>query len=216
MRTPGAGDIADGRRRSNGDLPRIGRDHRPDTARSLREHMRPTRVRVALVITIAVLLLAAAGGLAFFLLHGHGARQAAGEPDSLRLAAASRRVAAPACPTEHFDRTVRGADAGGMDSGPDAIMWFQHSYYVERSAERAWAVVAPAALVPAAAVIQRGIDSIPRGTTYCVRVVTESEHTYSVEVTERRPGGAPATYDRQTVTTAERAGRTLITSIVAR
>jgi hypothetical protein len=36
-----------------------------------------------------------------------------------------------------------------------------------------------------------------------------------VEVTEFRPGGEPATYSRQTVTTAVIDGRTLITGISA-
>jgi hypothetical protein len=198
-----------------------------DGSRTLRAQARPTLQRAALVLAIAVLLLAVVVSAAAYLLHSRGGRQSDGPMlEPMRLTAATGD-AAPAgagpagCPTERYDRVVRGAEAGGTDSGPDAIMWFQHSYYVERSAERAWTVVAPAARVPPVPVIQRGIDSVPPGTAYCVRVVTEdrvepqSEDTYSVEVTERRPGGAPATYGKQKVTTVAVDGRTLITSIAA-
>src|SRR5690606_41445956 len=64
-------------------------------------------------------------------------------------------------------------------------------------------------------VIQAGIDSVEPGTRHCVRIVTVADGRYSVEVTEYRPGGAPATYSSQTVTTAATDGRTLITGITA-
>ncbi len=57
--------------------------------------------------------------------------------------------------------------------------------------------------------------SIPAGTAHCVRIVTLADNRYSVEVTEYRPGGVPATYNKQTVTTAVVDGRTLITGIAA-
>jgi hypothetical protein len=110
---------------------------------------------------------------------------------------------------------VRSAEPGGTTSGPDAVLAFQYAYYVDRSGEQARAAVAPDATVSPAAAIQRGIDSIPVGTTHCVRIVTIADNRYSVEITEYRPGGAPATYNRQTVTTAVVGGRTLITGIAA-
>lgn len=199
---------------------------------ALRDYVRPSPLRVALVLAIAVLLLAVAGGFALYVLRSgdHTERSSAPLPmrpvasdDSpmLRLTSSGdagsglpARIAAH-CPTERSARVVRGAEVGGTDSGPDAIMWFQHAFYVERSAERAREVVAPDAAVSPAPVIQRGIASVPVGTEYCVRVVTLSDNRYSVEVTERRPGAAPATYDKQLVTTAVVGGRTLITGITA-
>ncbi|GAB2688143.1 hypothetical protein [Nocardia thraciensis] len=204
---------------------RIGRDG-PGAAASphtLRERTRPGRWRTALVLLIAVLLLAAAGAAALYLLHSRG-----GSTDSGARAASAVRLtsvtgdgaAANFCPTERTERMMRGAEPGGTASGPDAIMWFQHSYYVERSAERAREVVAPAAAISGAPVIQRGIDSVPLGTTHCVRVTAvgrgeEGADKFLVEVTERRPGAAPKTYGKQTVTTAVIDGRTLITGIAA-
>ncbi|MCC3312757.1 hypothetical protein [Nocardia africana] len=199
---------------------------------ALRDYIRPSRLRVALVLAVAVLLLAAAGVFALYLLRSgdHGkqsvaplpARPALGdEAPMLRLTSAIGADSGPQvgsaghCPTERSARVMRGAEVGGTDSGPDAIMWFQHAFYVERSAERAREVVAPDAAVSPAPVIQRGIASVPLGTDYCVRVVTLDDNRYSVEVTERRPGAAPATYDKQLVTTAVVGGRTLITGITA-
>ncbi|MBB5915749.1 hypothetical protein BJY24_004661 [Nocardia transvalensis] len=198
---------------------RIGRDG-PGAAspHTLRERARPNRLRAAVVLVIAVLLLGLAGALALYLLHSRGAATHSGSLNApaVRLTAATGDgSAAGFCPTERADRVVRGAEPGGTASGPDAIMWFQYSYYVERSAERALEVVAPGTVLSPASVIQRGIDSVPLGTAHCVRVSTVTEDKYSVEVTERRPGGAPKTYGKQTVTTAVIGGRTLITGIAA-
>ena len=206
----------------------------------LRAYTRPGRTRVAVVATIAVLLLGVAGACALYLLQGKDDRAGAapgdvggaavaasttvgdGESPMMRLTAAggdsSRERVATAgghCPTERFDHVLRGAEVGGTGSGPDAIMRFQHAYYVERSAARALEVVAPGAAVSPESVIARGIASVPQGTEYCVRVVTMAPDRYSVEVTERRPGAGPATYGRQLVTTAVVGGRTLITGITA-
>ncbi len=195
---------------------RVGRDGPGAAAASPSSlRARPSKLRIVLVLAIAVLLLAAAGGFAFYLLRGGDTKRqgAAGPALTMQLSAVTSQHGG--CPTEQSEGVLRGAEPGGTDSGPAAIMWFQHSYYVEHSGERAWQVVAPGAAVAPPALIQRGIDSVPPGTDYCVRVVTQMEGKYSVEVTERRPGGVPTTYDKQTVTTAVADGRTLITSIAA-
>ncbi|MFF0488120.1 hypothetical protein ACFYTQ_03775 [Nocardia sp. NPDC004068] len=191
---------------------RLGRAESAGTPTSLHPHR--TRNRLLVLLAIAVVLLIAATGFAVYLLtRDSGAAGRA--PLTMQLSVATTDAAADACPTEQLPGVLRGAEPGGTDSGPAAIMWFQHAYYVERSGERAREVVAPDAVVPPPAVIQRGIDSVPPGTDYCVRVVTRHDGEYAVEVTERRPGGVPSTYNRQTVTTAVVGGRTLITSITA-
>ncbi|MQY21906.1 hypothetical protein [Nocardia macrotermitis] len=190
--------------------------------RGRRQQAGPGSLRVALVLGVAVLLLAAAAMFAVYLLQtrggaarsAHAANSARPVISEVRLTGATTGTVL-SCPTEHIGSVVRGAGPGGTDSGPDAIMWFQHAYYVDRSAVRALEVVAPDAGLPPAEVIQRGIDSVPAGTAYCVRVAPSGDSRYSVEVTEQRPGGAPATYGRQTVTTKVVGGRTLITGITA-
>ncbi|UAK30152.1 hypothetical protein K8O92_19600 [Nocardia asteroides] len=203
---------------------------RPAVSRGLRQaardHPAMRRARVLLIVIAAVLIVAVAAVCVLFLLRAAGDRAAQPRDShvsaSVQLTVGSaqagsnpRAVSAGACPTERSDAIVRSAEAGGTGSGPDAVLSFQYAYYVERSGERARAAVAPDADVQPAWVIQRGIDSVPAGTTHCVRIVTVGDNRYSVEVTEYRPGGAPATYNRQVVTTAVIDGRTLITGIAA-
>ncbi|QBS40030.1 MULTISPECIES: hypothetical protein [unclassified Nocardia] len=214
---------------------------RPRSSSALRleaRARRSRRSRVFVVLVIAVLLLGAAAAGVLFLLNSSthraatprlptssasvqftmGSVQAGVSTDSLRgrsQAGVNTSRPSGACPTERAAAIVRAAEKGGTTSGPDAILAFQYAYYVERSGERVREVVAPDAAVSPAATIQRGIDTIPAGTAHCVRIVTISDNRYSVEVTEYRPGGVPATYNKQTVTTAVIDGRTLITGIAA-
>lgn len=123
-------------------------------------------------------------------------------------------AADPQCPAGRTGNTVQGNGPGGDASGPDAIFGFQHAYYAGRSGEQARALVAPDAAVPSAPDIQRGIDSIPAGTTYCVQIAPGAfVGQYTVTVTEYRPGSAPLGYNPQLVTTMRIGDRTLITGI---
>ncbi|WP_410872184.1 hypothetical protein [Nocardia sp. A7] len=182
---------------------------------ALRANRKRQRTWMVLAIAVLVLVIAATG--VFFLLFGRGgadtARHAA--PPLHFTAGNLTADTAGSCPTERTDIVVRSAEAGGTDSGPDAVLAFQYAYYVTRSGAQARAVVAPDADVSPAAVIQRGIDTIPVGTTHCVRITTIAADRFTVEVTEFRPAGAPATYTKQSVRTALVGDRTLITGIAA-
>lgn len=176
------------------------------------------RRRTIGVLVAAVLLLAAAAAVVLYLLAPGAPRSAA--PDdgaALRFIAEGADTGAGAnrCATERSGTVVRGAEPGNTTSGPDVIMRFQYAYYVERSGVAARSVVAPDAQVSSAERIQAGIDSVAPGTEYCLRIVAVAAGRYSVDVTEYGPGGAPATYSKQTVTTAVIDGRTLITGITA-
>ncbi|WP_431954366.1 hypothetical protein [Nocardia lijiangensis] len=185
--------------------------------RALRDHPASRRGRIVAVLIVAVLLLAFAVAGALYLLRSSGNRAAvAPTTPPMQFTAGSAQVGITSgCPTERADRLIRSAGPGGTQSGPDVVLAFQYAYYVERSGERAREFVAPESNISVAPTIQRGIDSVPEGTTHCVRVATVTDTMYSVEVTEYRPGGAPATYNKQTVTTAVIGGRTLITGIAA-
>ncbi|MBF6354416.1 hypothetical protein IU449_07650 [Nocardia higoensis] len=194
----------------------------PPATRSLREHPATRRARTVIILVVAILVLIASAVGALVLVRLSGDRPAAApDPAPMRFTAGSAQAGiTTGCPTERSDRVLRSAAAGGDASGPDAVLGFQYAYYVERSGERARQFVAPDAAVPSAEIIQRGIGTVPVGTTHCVRVTTigekaAGESTYAVEVTEYRPGGAPATYNKQTVTTAVVGGRVLISSITA-
>lgn len=182
---------------------------------ALRANRKRQRTWVVLAVSVLVLVLAATG--VFFLLFGRGdgdtARSAA--PPLHFTAGNLTADTAGSCPTERTEIVLRSAEAGGTDSGPDAVLAFQYAYYVTRSGEQARAVVTPDADVSPAAVIQRGIDTIPVGTTHCVRITAVAADRFTVEVTEFRPAGAPATYTKQSVRTALVGDRTLITGIAA-
>ena len=109
---------------------------------------------------------------------------------------------------------MQGNGAGGTSSGPDAIFAFQHAYYVTRSGEQAHTLVAPEAAVPSAADIQRGIDTIPAGTTHCVQITPGAfVGEYTVVITEHRPDAGTLTYNPQRVATMQIGNRNLIISI---
>ncbi|MGW5383910.1 hypothetical protein [Nocardia sp. NPDC003963] len=120
--------------------------------------------------------------------------------------------AAAHCPTRIEGATVSGAGRGGTGSAPEAILGFEHAYYIERSGTAARAFTTPDAAVPAAGVIQAGIDSVPQGTTHCVRVTPAGPDTWAVDLSEYRPGEREQRY-LQTVTTTSRNGTVLITRI---
>ncbi|WP_194824531.1 hypothetical protein [Nocardia sp. XZ_19_231] len=182
---------------------------------ALRASRKRQRAWVVLAVSLLVLVIAATG--VFFLLFGRGDSDTAGHAAPPLHFTAGNLTAdtAGSCPTERTDIVVRSAEAGGTDSGPDAVLAFQYAYYVTRSGEQARAVATPDADVSPAAVIQRGIDTIPVGTTHCVRITTVAADRFTVEITEFRPAGAPATYTKQSVRTALVGDRTLITGIAA-
>nr|WP_302870778.1 hypothetical protein [Nocardia mangyaensis] len=181
---------------------------------ALRANRRRQRTWLVLAVSVLVLVLAATG--VFFLLFGRGEAADAEHAAPLQFMAGNLTAdTVGACPTERTDTVVRSAEPGGTGSGPDAVLAFQHAYYVTRSGEQARAMATPDADVSPAAVIQRGIDSIPVGTTHCVRITTVAADRFTVEVTEFRPAGAPATYTKQSVRTAVVGDRTYIAGIAA-
>ncbi|WP_159848469.1 hypothetical protein [Nocardia sp. CY41] len=121
-------------------------------------------------------------------------------------------AAARQCGPSTETGVVRGNGPGGTDSGPAAILAFEHSYYVLRNGAKAREVVTEDAAVSDADRIQAGANSIPLGTTHCVVIRPEAPGQFLVELTEFRPGGTNAFF-RQRITTTVRDGRTLITSI---
>lgn len=172
----------------------------------------PGRTRWATVVSGAAGMAAlAAAAYVQFVVIGSDA------PPPLPSALTAAPVSAPlpgGCAAERIGSTVRGNGPGGDASGPEAILAFQHGYYVARSGEQARNVVAPGAAVPSASDIQRGIDTIPAGTTHCVTITPGAfVGQYTVVITEYRPGTPPLSYNPQLVTAVQIGNRTLITAI---
>ncbi|NKY37031.1 hypothetical protein HGA13_28765 [Nocardia speluncae] len=115
------------------------------------------------------------------------------------------------CPATQDGAVTVGNGAGDTTSGPDAVLGFQHAFYTQRSGTGAREFVAPdSPAISAAETIQGAIDEqIPAGTQHCVRITERTANTFDVDLTERRPNGATTVY-KQTVTTVERDGKTLL------
>ncbi|WP_330252437.1 hypothetical protein OG874_41250 [Nocardia sp. NBC_00565] len=122
--------------------------------------------------------------------------------------------AALSCPASKDGRVTRGNGQGDTSSGAGAILGFQYEFYVDRNGEKARKYVAPdAENVSTAEIIQQAInDQIPVGSTHCLRVAEVAGDTFEVDLTEHRPDGTTNVY-RQTVTTVDRDGKTVIFAI---
>ncbi|MCD2109382.1 hypothetical protein O4214_30430 [Rhodococcus erythropolis] len=109
-------------------------------------------------------------------------------------------------PTTETDATACRTDPGDQKSGPGVIAAFEHAYYVTRSGTAVRALTTPDSSLPAKEKIQAGIDTVPTGTTHCVRITPIAAGIYSVALTEMRPGQPPAQFP-QTITAKELDGR---------
>ncbi|NUS43120.1 MAG: hypothetical protein HOQ24_05460 [Mycobacteriaceae bacterium] len=182
------------------------RARRRETVSARRDSREPdgqaglARSLLAFVLFAAVLALLAGGALAVV------------RWSRADTATAQSVPAAPACPDRVDGTTVLGAGPGGQDSGPGAILWFQHSYYVERSGARARQVVSPDALVTSAETIQAGINELPVRTTHCLRIKQNDDQHFSVAITEQQPN-RPAKTFWQNVTVRRSGDGTVITAI---
>ncbi|MEV0768611.1 hypothetical protein [Nocardia salmonicida] len=127
------------------------------------------------------------------------------------------------CPDERSAGLVTGSGPGGTDSGPAAILGFQHAYYVTRSAEHAKAFLTPEfASGDIGERLQIGIDAVAPDTRHCVRItlldndIDTGSVGWKVDATEHQPGANPQTVVfAQTVTTRTRDGMSLINDIAA-
>ncbi|MDF2468117.1 hypothetical protein [Rhodococcus erythropolis] len=120
-------------------------------------------------------------------------------------------VLATAPPTE-TDPTACRTDPGDQKSGPGVITAFEHAYYVTRSGTAVRELTTPDTSLSAKEKIQAGIDTVPTGTTHCVRITPISTGIYSVALTEIRPDDAPGQFS-QTITTKDIDGRWFVDSI---
>ena len=117
-----------------------------------------------------------------------------------------------AAPTPEPDPTGCRTDPGDQKSGPGVIAAFEHAYYVTRSGTAVRALTTPDTSLPAKETIQAGIDTVPKGTTHCVRITPIAARIYAVALTEMRTDQAPGQFS-QTITTKDIDGRWFVDSI---
>lgn len=109
-------------------------------------------------------------------------------------------------PSFNTDPGACRADHGDQKSGPGVIAAFEYAYYITRSGTAVRALTTPDTSLPPAETIQAGIDTVPTGTTHCVRITPITTDVYSVALAEMRPGVEPAQFP-QTITTKNIDGR---------
>lgn len=179
----------------------------PPTApkRPRKRDSRSTRLRYLAALIVVVALL---GWLSLRLLTGNDERaqeRIADETDTSETAP-TLDVTPPAPATAETDPTACRTDPGDQKSGPGVIAAFEHAYYVTRSGTAVRALATPDTSLPSAERIQAGIDTVPTGTTHCVRITPIATGIYSIALTEMRPGQPPAQFP-QTITAKELDGR---------
>ncbi|WP_280417186.1 hypothetical protein [Nocardia carnea] len=159
---------------------------------------------IGTIVTVAAVIVAfIAVGVAIVVVRGDGGEGGTGPT--------AEAIEGLSCPATQDGAVTVGSGAGDTTSGPDAVLGFQHAFYVQRSGAAAREFVAPdSPAISSAETIQRGIDEqIPAGTQHCVRITERTANTFDVDLTERRPNGVTTVY-KQTVTTVERDGQTLL------
>lgn len=117
------------------------------------------------------------------------------------------------CPNRTDGAVTTGRDAGNTTSGAGVIKAFDFAYYVTRSGSAVRATATATANLGTPETIQATIDSLPAGTTHCLRIEDKGAGLYAVTLTQQAPGtGAPTVYQQQ-IQTAVINGRTLIAAI---
>lgn len=117
------------------------------------------------------------------------------------------------CPSGVNGPVTTGRDAGGTDSGPNAIKAFEYGYYVKRSAAAARSVVTPNARVGSEQAIQASIDKVDPQTTYCTKITDRGFGQWGLELTETPPRGGAPEIGYQLIQTSVVDGKTLIVAI---
>ncbi|MGW4242964.1 hypothetical protein [Nocardia sp. NPDC004722] len=183
---------------------------KPETTRSWR--------KIGVIAGGAVVLLLVIGLVVFAVLRG--GKDSAPVAGVTTTGKTPSTVAALSCPSKHDGPLTIGNGAGGTGSGVDAILGFEHAFYVERSGVLARSFVVPESttVMPADVIQQKGIDPLKPGTTYCLKIVEsgkspdQTQSFHDVDITEHRADGTTEVYTER-VTTVERDGKHLIQSI---
>ncbi|MFE3195591.1 hypothetical protein ACFXHA_41775 [Nocardia sp. NPDC059240] len=183
---------------------------KPEVKRSYR--------KIGVIAGGAVVLLVVIGLVVFAVLRG--GKDSAPVAGVTTTGKVPSTVAALSCPSKHDGPLTIGNGSGGTGSGVDAILGFEHAFYVERSGSLARSFVVPESttVMPADVIQQKGIDPLKAGTTYCLKIVEsgkspdQAQQFYDVDITEHRADGTTEVYTER-VTTVERDGKHLIQSI---
>ncbi|MFF0818391.1 hypothetical protein ACFYVR_25075 [Rhodococcus sp. NPDC003318] len=126
----------------------------------------------------------------------------------------ANRVTTPAAAKPVVEESVADGCAtgeGDTATGEGVITALEHRYYQMRSGQAVRELMAPDTQWDVAQ-IQAGINSVPLGTTHCVKVTAIGPNAYSAQITERRPDG-DSTFKQRVGTVTSPDGRVLIKTI---
>ena len=97
---------------------------------------------------------------------------------------------------------VSGAGPGSLDTPAETVLAFDHAYYAERSAEKAFEAVSPSSRMTEEQLRVDGVDALAEGTGHCVQISELSPTLLEVELTEYPPDADPVLI-RQRIRVAE-------------
>ncbi|WP_280186522.1 MULTISPECIES: hypothetical protein [Nocardia] len=167
-----------------------------------------------------VAAVAVVGGGAWLALAGGQNSSAASKPAPTAVPAVettppSARTAAPAwCEEVQTPGRVVSASAGDRASAIGVILFQQYAWYELRDAEAVRSVLAADAVAASVEATRAAIATTPAGTRHCVTITPITGDRFSVHVAERHPDESEVSWD-QVITTAQRDGAVVITSITA-
>ncbi|OAH63741.1 hypothetical protein AYJ66_10690 [Dietzia cinnamea] len=144
-------------------------------------------VRIALLAAAGVAVLGGSAVLGFVVTRG---------------AVSPSEEAVTGCTEVSEPGRVVGAGPGSLDTPAGAILAFDHAYYVERSAEKAFEALSPSSRMTEEQLRVEGVERVPEGTTHCVEARELSPTLLEVDLTEYPPEADPVLI-RQRVRLAE-------------
>lgn len=132
--------------------------------------------RIGLFAVAGAAVLAGSGVFGFVLTSGVAAGSGAGATD---------------CAAVEEPGRVVGSGPGSLETPAGAVLAFDHAYYAERSAQKAFEAVSPESRMTEARLRQEGVEQVAEGTTHCVDVTEISPTLLEVTLTESPPDAEP-------------------------
>lgn len=133
-------------------------------------------LRIALLAAAGVAVLGGSAVLGYFVARG------AASPDVDESAG---------CVESGETGRVSGSGPGSLDTPAETVLAFDHAYYVERSAEKAFEAVSPSSRMTEEQLRVDGVEKLAEGTGHCVAISELSPTLLEVELTEYPPEAEP-------------------------
>lgn len=144
-------------------------------------------LRIALLAAAGVAVLGGSAVLGYVVARGAASPEAGASTECVEMAEAGR---------------VSGSGPGSLDTPAGTVLAFDHAYYAERSAEKAFEAVSPSSRMTEEQLRVDGVDKLAEGTGHCVEISELSPTLLEVELTEYPPDADPVLI-RQRVRVAE-------------